>query len=474
MKPNILFLLIDSLRYDVCYEKNRTSITPNLDSLMHQGTIFTQAISQASITIPSMSSIFSGKYPFESTTLENDFFNTVKNIDNFVTDLKNLGYSTNAIIPESLKHTNFSNFFSKIDTFDSFATLYDNVGEQIINKIKNFQTSPWFLYVHLEDLHGHAIFHLQDGPKNFNNQKFGKNPYARMLSAMDPWFEKINDVLDLENTVLIISADHGSTSADFTEEMHEFSLNSAKIRDSKPSTKFKISHKLVSKFPDTLTPIRKKLANLYTNSRNKKIEKKLVSKLNEIELLGLNPYQKRLLKKSVVYPRDCYDENFRPALILLGSHIPKNKIIHLQIGLIDIFPTIFDLLKLNISFSNSGKSFLRLINGENFDERPLMLDSASRLSESKYSDTIGMRTSKFKYFRDRHEKTKNVHLYNLQNDPLELNNISEKNPEIVEQLELSLMKISPTNDFSFEKISTSPENEDERAKDILKKLGYIN
>lgn len=473
MKPNVLLLLIDSLRQDMCYGKNKTSITPNLDSIINQGTIFTQTISQASITIPSLSSLFSGKYPFECTTLDNDFFNTVPDIDTFIEKFQDQGYTTNAIIPESLDYTNISKLFSNVELFDSFATLYDGVGEQVINKINNFKNEPWFLYVHLEDLHGHSVFHLQDGPKQFKDQKYGKNPYARMQSAMDPWIGKIVKTLNENNTILIITADHGSTAADFTDEMHEFSLNTAKIRDSQNGTMFKYSHKLVSKLPTKLTPIRKKLAGAYTNSKNKKIEKKLIPKLNEIDSMQLTPYQKRLLKKSVVYPRDCYDENFRPTLILYGYGIPKNKIFDEQIGLIDIFPTIFDIAKLNLKNTFFGKSFLSLINGEKFDERPLMLDSATKESESKHSDTIGIRTSKFKYFRDRLNTEKNIHLYDLQNDPSEENNISKENPDLVQEMEMYLRKISPRKNFSFKKTSQLSSSDEKKAKEILKKLGYI-
>ena len=45
MKPNIFFLLIDSLRQDKCYGKTKTAKTPNLDELIKNGTIFEQAIS---------------------------------------------------------------------------------------------------------------------------------------------------------------------------------------------------------------------------------------------------------------------------------------------------------------------------------------------------------------------------------------------------------------------------------------------
>ena len=34
MKPNILFIVIDSLRADKCYGNEKTSVTPNIDKLI--------------------------------------------------------------------------------------------------------------------------------------------------------------------------------------------------------------------------------------------------------------------------------------------------------------------------------------------------------------------------------------------------------------------------------------------------------
>lgn len=473
MKPNILFLLIDSLRQDKCYGSKKTSITPNLDSLINEGVFFTQAISPSSITIPSLSTIFSGLYPYECTTLDHDLFNMNSNIHTFIEDLSDSGYHTSVIIPESINHTNIVKFFSDVDLFNSFATLYDDVGNQILTKIKNFKNLPWFLYVHLEDLHGNAIFHLQDGPKEFEDKKYGENQYAKMLSAIDPWIGKIINTLDKKNTLFVITADHGSTSADFTDFMQKFSLSNAQIRNVQPGVTYKAAHRLVSKLPNQLTPFRKRLANIYTNTKNKKIENKLLPRLEEIESLELTPYQKRLLKKSVVYPRDCYDENFRVALIFFGEKIPKNKIIHNQVSLLDIFPTIFDLVGISIKNTNHGKSLSPLFKDETFEERPLMLDGASSESESKYSNTIGIRTPKFKYFRDRFDNKKNIHLFDLQNDPLEEINVFKNNEAIINDMEMELTKINPANDFSFKKTNQLSDNEVEKAKDILKKLGYI-
>jgi len=70
---NILFLLVDSFNTEKFFGDKKTSITPNLDKLIETGTFFSEAITSAPVTLPSISSIFTSKYPFESTT-ERIFF----------------------------------------------------------------------------------------------------------------------------------------------------------------------------------------------------------------------------------------------------------------------------------------------------------------------------------------------------------------------------------------------------------------
>ena len=103
---NIIFVSVDSLRQDKCYGISKNSFIPNLEKLIKNGTFFTQTIASAPKTIPSLSSIFSGLYPFESTVQDNDLFNLNPNLDTFVSELEKAGFISHAIIPDSLQHTN--------------------------------------------------------------------------------------------------------------------------------------------------------------------------------------------------------------------------------------------------------------------------------------------------------------------------------------------------------------------------------
>jgi len=58
LKPNILFILIDALRDDRCHGKNKTSKTPNLDYLIKNGTLFSNAFSCSDGTPVSLREFF--------------------------------------------------------------------------------------------------------------------------------------------------------------------------------------------------------------------------------------------------------------------------------------------------------------------------------------------------------------------------------------------------------------------------------
>ena len=63
-KPNILLIVVDSLRSDKCYSQKKSSVTPTIDMLIKNGVYFEQAISSAASTILSVGSLLTGLYPF--------------------------------------------------------------------------------------------------------------------------------------------------------------------------------------------------------------------------------------------------------------------------------------------------------------------------------------------------------------------------------------------------------------------------
>ena len=89
--------------------------------------------------------------------------------------------------------------------------------------------------------------------------------------------------------------------------------------------------------------------------------------------------------------------------------------------------------------------------------------------QKKVNLTIGIRTSKFKYFRDRDDLTKRVHLFNLIEDKFEENNIASSRPDIVEKMEKFISKINYKNNS---KITIIDEKESKIIENELEELGY--
>ena len=62
MKTNIVFFLIDGLRFDQIYGEFKESFTPNIDSLIKKGVFFTNSFSSADGTVLSLNSIFNSLF----------------------------------------------------------------------------------------------------------------------------------------------------------------------------------------------------------------------------------------------------------------------------------------------------------------------------------------------------------------------------------------------------------------------------
>lgn len=102
-RPNILILSIDTLRGDHCsFNGYFRKTTPNLDELAREAAVFANAFSCSPITLPSLSSIMTGKYPQNHGVRDNfNYLLSEKNLT-LAEILKEQGYSTAAVVANRL------------------------------------------------------------------------------------------------------------------------------------------------------------------------------------------------------------------------------------------------------------------------------------------------------------------------------------------------------------------------------------
>jgi len=470
IKPNILFLLVDSFRADKCYGKEKTSVTPNLDSLIEKGAYFTQAISSAPVTIPAISCILTGQFPFKAIVSGGNRFKLNPNIRNFISHLKTSGYSTVAVLPKILSLSGLTNDFEDIIEYPGHNGLYDGVGKTILTvfeekKLKN----PWFFYVHLIDIHGTA----RGFPENFNDEKYGMNQYERMVSAIDEWFGKIFQKINFEDTLVVLTADHSSDTGIYTPDME---LDKNYVSHGHLNRSFKFGEKISSRLPKVLSPLRSTMKKIYVEKKNKIKTKKKHEKLERINQQNLSPYKKRILEHSINPAYDVFDDRFLVPLLFAGYGIKAGSIIQQQVRTIDVFPTIFEIIKIPNDFVVDGINLLPLIKGLSLEEFPAYMESIANWTKStKTADVVGIRYNNFKYFRARNSPNENIGLYDLKEDPHEENNLAQEKPEKLIEMEKILSKIRTNAQKEFEKEPDELRDleEEKLVEAELKKLGYL-
>ena len=108
-----------------------------------------------------------------------------------------------------------------------------------------------------------------------------------------------------------------------------------------------------------------------------------------------------------------------------------------------------------------------LIRGEDYEENFCYMHTIphEKLSDN---DQVGIRTSKYKYFRHARNPSSNIHLYDLTQDTLENKNIYQENSEKIHEMEEIITKFSNFTDDSI-----LDEEEEAKIREELKRLGYL-
>ena len=452
MTPNILFVLIDGLRADQFFGNLRTCKTPTIDSLIKKGAYFNQAFSSADGTTIALNSIFTGHFPFRTGIRAQKL---LFQESNFIQILKKSGYHIYGISPNLTSLNPLREYFENQNNSikhtyppESLPTgLTERINQLLISKEKQ---EPWFCYFHIFDLHPLREGKIPKGIENFDNEKFGSSIYERTVSAIDFWFGKILEHINLDNTILILTSDHG--------ELIPF--GGIRWLDLEPEFK-----SAVELGKNLLPNFSQKTGGEFLSKVRSWVGKKRLAKENE----KLSNYQIR--SRNPYFTLSLYDESIHVPLLFVGNSV-KQRIVPELVRHIDIFPTICELM--NIKFDKGsihGRSFVNLLQGKPMEEKPVFLHT-SPYEKPHPTDSVGIRTSKFKYFRSSHNSKENIHLYDLRNDPFENENIAQTNEQLITRFEKMLIDLQKDNllDYNEEEIS---DEEIQKISSELKRLGYM-
>jgi len=165
-----------------------------------------------------------------------------------------------------------------------------------------------------------------------------------------------------------------------------------------------------------------------------------------------------------------YEEAIGVPLILSGPGVQQGAVVDTPVSQIDIFPTVADALDIPTDDSFRGRSVLPLARGhlEGMEERPVLIEHHAGPAPRS---VFALRLGTWKYVEHVNERPS---LYNLAQDPDEMNDLAKHTPEdpaVAEQLKLFRARLREI--CSPEEIDREARADQRRRMQLMKETGDL-
>jgi arylsulfatase A-like enzyme len=424
-RPNILFLLIDSLRADhVGFAGYTRPTTPCLDSLASQGAAFTTCIAQAPYTIASVPSLLTGLYPTSACYTAPVIlpgsggrltaYRLGEAVRSIAAILAGHGYATAAFVANgdvALRSLRLAAEFAHVDADHLCSTgeCADVMNSLALKWLAGLRAEPWFCYIHYMDVH-----YPYDAPREWA-ERFSPR-YAEFPAPEIQWMNR--------------QRPHGGP---IPEELdHITGMYDAEIA--------------------------------YLDNRICR----LLSTLGEMGLaddllvIVASDHGDELYEHGRFgHKHTLYEELTRcPLLMLWPGHIPPGILVRSPVENVDVVPTILDVTGIRGRHNAEGFSLTPYFQGENGPKEA-------------FSEMQGVSVRRGRWKLWHHPKGFPL-LYDLDADPLETTNLADAEPDTLRSLQMALeawaKSLAPPPPRPVE---LGTDSLDVDAVDMLRKLGYL-
>lgn len=239
---NVLLITLDTLRADHLGTYGATNVrTPHLDRLASQGVVFDQVMTTAPLTLPAHSSIMTGQFPPRHGVRDNGGFFLGPEQLTLAEILTQRGYQTGATVGAFVLDSKWGldqGFATYQDDFDltnvkamSLASVKrpgNEVVDLALKWMDGVADQQFFAWMHLYDPHA-----PYESPEPYRSEYRG-HPYRGAIAFTDAQVGRVFDYLDArglaDNTIVIVTADHGEGLGEHGEETHGFFVYESAMR----------------------------------------------------------------------------------------------------------------------------------------------------------------------------------------------------------------------------------------------------
>ncbi len=409
-RPNIIFILTDDQRWDALgYAGNELINTPEMDKLAKSGVYFKNALVTTPICAGSRASILSGLYErthgynFQTGPMKEEYMQSA-----YPKLLKEAGYYTGFFGKFGVRYAPKDKLFDVYEDYDRNNAYKDRRG---------------YYYKTLGSDTVHLTRYTGQKALDFIEQADKEKPFCLSLSFSAPhahdgaeeqyfWQEETSQLL--ANTEMPGPA---------LGEDRYFDILPEAVREGFNRTRWHWRYDTPEKYQHSVKGYYRMISgiDLEIAKIRQQLKENGLDKNTVIILMGDNGYflgERQLAGKWLMY-----DNSVRVPLIIYDPRGKKHQDIEQMVLNIDVPATMLDMAGLSIPDSYQGKSLQPIITGATTDlQRDTVL--IEHLWEfENIPPSEGVRTQDWKYFRYINDKSIEE-LYNLQDDPQEINNLA--------------------------------------------------
>ena len=243
----VILIVIDTLRPDhLGSYGDEHAITPTLDSLAASGVRFTDAMTAVPVTLPSVTSLLTGRLPLHHGVRDNDRFVLDPAEETLAERFQAAGWRTGAVLGSAILGRDrglAQGFDAYDDAFEAPFPVYDPtlqpltgelsksqrradvVTDRALTLVKSFGPAPYFLFVHYFDVH---MFY--DPPPRYMAMHPGR-PYDGEISFVDTEIGRLlRGIGPRKDALVVVVSDHGESNGEHGEPQHGFLLYQATLR----------------------------------------------------------------------------------------------------------------------------------------------------------------------------------------------------------------------------------------------------
>ncbi len=448
VKPkNIIFILADDHRYDAMGFMNKVPglNTPNMDKMAREGIHVKNAFVSTALCSPSRASILTGQYPHTHTIVDN-FAPLPAGLKFFPEYLKKAGYKTAFMGKWHMGNTDdapqpgFDYWLSFKGQGVYYNPTFNINGKQVAHKDSAYisdlltdyalkwmdgldKSKPFCLYLSHKGVHAE----FQPARRHRNQYKNLEIPYPRSMYLTQ------SDTSKIWGKKPSLPADYRYNLKDMPEwvKKQRYSWHGVDYLYH-GYTDFNAFYR---NYLETLLGVDDSIGSVMDWLKKNGLDENTI-----VIYMGDNGFS--MGERGLIDKRHAYEESMRvPMLIRCPSVSKGNAAIEEVIQNIDIAPTLLDYAGLKKPEQMQGNSFLPLIRGEKTSWTNRMFYEYFWEFDFPQTPTMfAVRTDRYKYIFN-HGIWDANELYDLRNDPDEVNNLirSNEHQEIARNLRGELM-----------------------------------